>query len=153
MKNIHPIIVLLLLTTFNGCVKKDRLLDEYNAFEGTWQWVHTPSQTSIFANWQFILHPGTAGFEAAVEFHDNGTISFYENDELLGNTWYRLLEQSIEPHGMTIKTDFNIKKNGLDLTGDRWFTITNDTLRFTGFPYQGYVRSQDRVNSGVFVRQ
>lgn len=151
--------ILVLLMCFSTSCEKDKLVDEYDAFEGRWRWVHTMSRSSIFDNWRRTLRPAVTGYDGTIELHDDETISFYKNDGLLANTKFRLKSQSTDNGNLFLDLDFDINENGLELNGKRSFSIINDTLYFTGFPFNGYEEGTDYstthqvINNGIFVRQ
>lgn len=160
MKNlkIYGILLLLLMLLTTAC-EKDKLVDEYDAFEGRWRWVHTMSRNSIFDDWRTSLRPVVTGYDGTIEFHNDGTISFYKNDNLVANTKFRLKSQSNDGEILQIDLDFDIDDNGLELSGKRSFSIINDTLYCSGFPFNGYElgtqysTTHQIINNGIFVRQ
>ena len=151
MKLVQKTLLILIALFILGC-KKDKLDNEFNAFEGKWQWIYTYSRTSIFSDFNTNLRPESTGFEAYVEFTNKGKILFFIDNEKLAETKYQIKDQSKDGTSLNMELDFDIDENGLALSGKRHFGINNDTVNFIGFPYEGYKTSQNTTNSGFYKR-
>ena len=142
----------LIVTLLSAC-KKDKLENEFDAFEGKWKWIYTLSRTSLFSDWDTRLRPENRAYDAYVEFTNEGTIKLFIDDQLLEEVKYRVVDETQAGNYLQLRLDFNTKTNDLNLSGERGFALNNDTLSFGGFLFNSYEKSQDEINSGYYVRE
>lgn len=140
----------------------DKLHDEYDILEGKYSWVSTgTSDGSIFSNDDPYITPERTGYTCAIEFSNDGRLLFYQNDEVINDSKYTILEKdSYDEHSAYVQVKLKSTDNMEGLTDSKLvIRLSLDTnLTVNRFPFfaidnaSEYYQDHTSVNNS-FVRK
>jgi len=139
MKKSQYIILYFLLSLIIMSCTKDKLNDEYNAFEGSYEWTRSTGQKGSYLTITTVsLYQKDVGYTVTFELNNNGEALFYKDGNLISKNQYRINDKESNQFGgkeiiIKLKGDLhnmNIKDEILKLS------LSNDTaLTLTNFPF------------------
>ena len=159
MKQIKIILLSAGLFLFISSCEKDKLTDEYQILEGSYEWKSTGSQKDVWTNGPDMT-PVTTGYTCTIELNGNGEIIFYKNGAVITKEKYSFLQKEhfvggakiyIKLKGKTSKS-WNIEsKMTLTLSQDTSMTI--DKFPFKAIDDAGNYHSGYTNTNNSFVKK
>jgi hypothetical protein len=139
MKKTNYILLRLIPFVFFLSCNKDKLNDEYNAFEGSYEWTRSTGQKGSFLTLTTVsVYQKDVGYTVTFELNNKGEALFYRDGNLISKNNYRINGKESNQYGgkeiiIKLKGDLhnmNIKDEILKLS------LSNDTaLTLTNFPF------------------
>ncbi len=148
-------LLLTLSFCFTSC-EKDLLIDEYDQFEGKYEWVYSRYTTRdcvLCKPDNHIYFADSASYTAQIEFDDASHVTFFINDSVLVKKRYAIMDQYQDANGLFLELRVDVNKNTLDIN-DRLevVSVSEDTLKVRGFPGDGYDTEFNGGNYFIRIR-
>lgn len=139
MNNFSSTFTYLLLTFALFSCSKDKLNDEYNAFEGSYQWQYSVGQNGSFLTIKTEdVYQKDVGYTVTFELNKNGEALFYKNGVLISKNQYRINgKESNQYGGKEIIIKLKGDLHGMNIKDDILkCRLSNDTsLNLSNFPF------------------